>query len=158
MKYRYNKTADILIAESTLGGALIIFNSGEPGLAEVRDVKWTHALSNGNGYQSVDGESSTAWISAGDQYITYELKKEETIHAVEIKWAASHTRIQYFDIEVSEDGVNYTTLFEGGSDGKSTGYETYNIEPTKAKYLRIDCHENSLNDKNNLQEIHILVK
>ncbi len=158
MKYRYNKIPDILIAESTLGGALIIFNSGEEGLAEVRDVKWTHALSNGNGYQSVDGESSTAWISAGHQSITYELKKEEILKAVEIKWAASHTRIQYFDIEVSEDGVNFTKLFEGGSDGKSTGYETYNIEPTKAKFVRIFCHENSLNDKNNLQEIHFLIK
>ena len=158
MKYSYNKISDTWTTESTLGGALIIFNSGEQGVAEVRDVKWSDALSNGNGYQAVDGETSTAWISAGHQSLTIELKKPETVYAAKIKWAVSNTRVQYFDILVSEDGENFTTLFEGGSDGVSTGYETYEIEPVKAKFVRIYCHENSLNDKNNLQEIQILTK
>lgn len=158
MKYSYNKIPDVLTAESTLGGALIIFNSGEEGIAEIRDVKWTHALSNGNGYQSVDGENSTAWISAGKQSITYELTRKETVYGIDVKWAASHTRVQYFDIEVSEDGVNFEKVYEGGSDGVSTGFEKTEFEPKEAKFVRIYCRENSLNDKNNLQEIKILVK
>lgn len=69
----------------------------------------------------------------------------------------SSERMYYFDIQVSEDGENWTTVLEDQASSGTADEETLEMftfdEPVKARYLRYVGHGSSSNDSNNIYEI-----
>ena len=59
------------------------------------------------------------------------------------------------EIEVSEDGVNYTKVFEGKSSGNTVGYEEFSFEACNAKYVRVIGSGSSTNAWNSWNELVI---
>lgn len=95
-----------------------------------------------NIYFTVDGNNATIWSRTTEQWITYELEDEVQLDKISIFWNAAGERIQYFDILLSTDNENWTTIFEGGSDGKSKEFEDMKVpaDAPKAKYVKLVGH------------------
>ena len=90
------------------------------------------------------------------EWITYELAECYTLTGVGLAWSSGDQRKEHFAIHVSEDGVNWTQMWRGDSSGKTSGIEDFKFnKPVKAKYVKIECNQNTSNQMNSLLETHI---
>ena len=104
---------------------------------------------------TLDGDYDTKWAANGEAWIQYELESAKTIKSFMTAWMSGDERIQYFDMQVSNDGQNWTTLFSGESSGETDGNECYMVENTQAKYVRLLVHGNSTSSWTSLLEFAV---
>jgi len=100
---------------------------------------------------TIDNKLSTRWSKEGTgQWIRYDLGEVKPVEAVDLAFYAGTQRKSYFDIEVSEDGVNYTTVLPGcASSGLTDEMERYAFDsPQAARYVRVVCNGNSQGGEN----------
>jgi len=50
-----------------------------------------------------------------------------------------------FEIQTSDDGSSFTTVYSGQSSGTTTAVETYDFPDVSARYVRILGHGNTVN-------------
>ncbi len=106
---------------------------------------------------TVDGDYKTRWSAKGDNnWIRYYLEKTAIIKTVKIAWYRGNERRASFEIQTSLDSTNWTTVFTGRSNGNTISFETYNISPASARFIRIVGHGNNLNLWNAITETEIL--
>ena len=104
---------------------------------------------------SIDNDYETRWAASGEQWIMYELDGTRTVDSFMTAWISGDERLEYFDMQVSMDGQEWTTLFSGESSGETAGPECYMVEPTSARYVRIKVHGNSTSSWNSLAEFAV---
>lgn len=100
---------------------------------------------------SIDNSLSTRWSKDGvNQWIRYDLGAVKLVEAVDLAFYAGTQRISYFDVEVSTDGTNFTTvLADCQTSGLTDEMERYAFDtPQEARYVRIMCNGNSLGGEN----------
>lgn len=100
---------------------------------------------------SIDNNLSTRWSQAGiGQWIRYDLGSIQRVEAVDLAFYAGTQRISYFDVQVSTDGTNYTTvLADCKTSGLTDEMERYAFStPQEARYVRILCNGNSQGGEN----------
>lgn len=80
-------------------------------------------------------DAGVAWTasSANGTYLQAELDDTYVIDTVSLKWGQGHAT--EYNVEVSEDGENFETVFE--ATGKLGGQDIVTFQPVKAKYVRI---------------------
>lgn len=106
-----------------------------------------------------DNNLGTRWTSDGDEeYIVLDLGAERDIDAAGVavySWGGK--RIYGFDIQVSNDQENWTTI-KGGLKNQvlDDSVEVIPFNRTKARYIRLLCHCNSVNSYNNIIEFMAL--
>lgn len=90
-------------------------------------------------------------------YMDFDLGEETELDGVAISFGNGNKRKEYFDIEYSKDGVNYTEIYSGESSGTTLNPELFSI-PCKARYIRIVANGNSLvsNDWFNIAEVRFV--
>ena len=118
-----------------------------------------------NGYvawKTIDNDLNSRWTSQGmGQWILLELEKESVVDNMMILFKNGHLRSTYFSVEVSVDGENFETVFDGQSAGTAIGdaeaFEQIALGGVNAKYIRINCNGNSVQGMvagwNNIGEI-----
>jgi hypothetical protein len=95
---------------------------------------------------TLDGDLSTRWFARGlGVYATYELSAETTLEDVSIAWHRGYRRLYDFEIAVSTDGSDWTTVYEGSSSGTTMQQEYYRFAPTPARFIRVTGNGNSEN-------------
>lgn len=105
---------------------------------------------------TLDGDYNTRWSAKGDnQWIRYYLSQATLIKAVQIAWFRGNERKASFDIQTSSDGLHWIIAFSGSSSGRTTGFETYDILPRSALYIRIIGHGNTVNLWNAITEVRL---
>ncbi|NRT14923.1 hypothetical protein HNP99_001267 [Flavobacterium sp. 28A] len=110
---------------------------------------------------TIDGKSSTRWSSNGasGKYITYDLGSSKTISSLKIAWYNGNERKTYFQIRVGNSLSDLTTVYDAktsGSSGSTSSLETYSLTaPTSARYVRISCFGNSVNNWNSIIDTEI---
>lgn len=106
---------------------------------------------------TMDGDLSTRWSAEGDgQWIAYDLGSDGPVDKIKIAWSSGDARVARFDVEVAAAGeTSWRPVFSGSSSGTSAAYETYDLEPSTARYLRIVGHGNSANGWNSITEVEI---
>ena len=107
---------------------------------------------------AVDGSFITRWnVFADEATLTLDFNEVKDVAAVAAAFYKSSERMYYFDIQVSEDGENWTTVLEDQASSGTADEETLEMftfdEPVKARYLRYVGHGSSSNDSNNIYEI-----
>lgn len=102
---------------------------------------------------AVDGSTETRWSAEGEVYIDLDLGEVKPIGYVGIAIHKGDSRIQFLDIEVSQDGAKWDTVYEGQSSGKTTEIELYNIGAVNARYVRVSGHEADSSTWNSFTEI-----
>jgi len=115
-------------------------------------------MSNGSstpGRYAIDGHADTMWTAEGDgMWIEFDLGTALPVAGVGTAWHRGNERFQYYDILLSVDRTNWTTVFAGSSSGTTNAMEDVPFTPTNARYVRIVGHGNSLagNKWNSLTE------
>ena len=89
---------------------------------------------------SLDGSLTSYWAFQDEgrgAWGIYDLGEVYTLDEIRMAFNYGERRWYKFDIEVSEDGENYTKIIEGKqSGGQTADFETFDIEPVKARYVR----------------------
>lgn len=65
------------------------------------------------------------------------------LYEVKMAFLNGASRQEYFKIAVSEDGENYTEVYDGASSGKTTDYENFVIGPINARYMQVSFYGNT---------------
>ena len=133
-----------------------LFNSNDPDRIKVRTASCSSAPYS-SPYDSVDGNLGSYWGGQGDgEWIMYEFTEPSEVAAVDIKWHTGDQRSAKFDIQLSNDGKEWTTVYKGESSGNSKTFER-NVISASGKYLyvRILGHGNSMNDWNSISEVQL---
>ncbi len=106
---------------------------------------------------TIDGDFGTRWSAQGDgQWISYELLGIENYIAwVDIAFFKGDQRTATFDIQVSNDGNNWTTVWEGDQPQLTLDLQRFDIN-TMAKFVRIVGFGNSANTWNSITEFNIV--
>lgn len=105
--------------------------------------------------KSIDDDLNTLWASEGDQWINYDLGESKELNKVAILFSKGNERIFKLDIEVSEDNETWKRVFTGESSGESLTHENFYFKTTKARYLRINGHGNSVNQWNSYLDVEV---
>lgn len=66
-----------------------------------------------------------------------------------------HTRSNYFDLEVSVDGIHDDPVLTGMSSKKQSAWETFEFPPIPAKFIQYVGQGNEINTWNSLIEIWV---
>ena len=104
---------------------------------------------------SIDGDLNTRWSADGTQWIQYDLGAVKPLHAVSVAWYRSEARSSHYSIQVSEDGVSWSAIFNGSSIAGVSGYNTCTVPDTAARYVRITGTGNTENEWNSIAEVMI---
>ncbi len=114
-----------------------------PGLKKGMDivsVEATSVLESQNPPEHVmDGNLATRFVSDsydGSEKFTIDLGTTSRIVGASISFYRGDRRKNKFTLEVSEDNVNWTKVFEGFSAGTTEALETFNLIPTMGRYIR----------------------
>lgn len=103
----------------------------------------------------LDGDTSTRWCSfPKNQWIQIDFKNTITLSDLQIAWYQGSERNYAFLIQVSENGVDWKTAYEGYSSGSTEELETYIFDKTyNARFVRVICNGHSKGEYNNISEI-----
>lgn len=109
------------------------------------DVIASSFQSPNNAGNTLDGALGTRWSAQGDgEWIRYDLGSVRNVHYLKLAWLNGASRTSNFDIEVSDDDMNWTAvLSDTDSSGTTTELEIVEIPDTAARYVRIVGHGNS---------------
>lgn len=108
-------------------------------------VEISASTDDGNGpFNTIDRDLSTRWSSTqGDgEWICFDLGEIQAVDSVLIAFYNGDIRHWKFDLEVSNDGINFTTIHKGlKSGGKTRGVEEFKLPAgTSARYIRYVGH------------------
>jgi hypothetical protein len=105
---------------------------------------------------TVDGSLSTRWSASGDgQWIRYDIGSTKTVTSVKVAFYSGDVRTSSFDVQVSSDGTNFTTIGSYTSSGTTLNLETFNVPDSSARYVRLLGHGNSVNLWNSYTEVEL---
>ncbi len=105
---------------------------------------------------TLDNDLNTRWSADGDgQWIQYDFGSSYTVAYISIAWYKGDERVYSFDIEVSEDAVNWTQVFSGSSSGSTLQQEDFDFIDTAGRYVRYIGHMNSYNTWNSVAEVDV---
>jgi len=108
-------------------------------LAKGKTVSRSSSSDGNTAERAVDGDPETRWGSGftHDEWFQVDLGTEQTFRIVRIDWESSYG-VKY-DIQVSNDGENWTTVFtETNGNG---GTDLIVLEPVTARYIRMQGYQ-----------------
>ncbi len=102
---------------------------------------------------TMDGDLGTRFATEGEQWIQYDLEEVKEMDSISLAFYMGASRRYNMGIHLSEDGENYTTVFEGKTSGTTENLERYTFDKQQARYIKITLNGNNENDWGNLSEI-----
>ena len=112
---------------------------------------------NGEGpINAIDGDTESLWSSTGiGKVLTLDLTYQNLLTELSLAWSNGDTREAYFDVETSETGEQWVTVLSGAqSSGKTSDLESYGLDESTARFVRIIAYGNSVDDTNELLEVN----
>ncbi len=100
----------------------------------------------------IDGSLATRWASQGAASATLDLGAVKPVTNVKVAVWKPNERSTNYAIEVSADGKNYTTIFNGGSSGAT--YDSYDVNDS-VRYIRINPNGTSAGDWASILEFEV---
>lgn len=134
----------------------------QEGYATIIDCEWISNLPTSDGYASYDGNETTGWATSategtGDCEITYYFGTPQPISAIEAVFSRSSQRTFRFDVLISNDNENWTTIIQDGISvitEHDPQWQTIPLNGTvETTYVKFVGKGNSTNNANNLLEI-----
>ena len=105
---------------------------------------------------TVDNNLSTRWSGYGNAWIRFDLGVSRTVSHVRIAVYRGNERRNRFDLQASEDGINWTTLRAGvESSGTTTAEETYDFPDAQGRYLRYLGSGSDVGPWNSVSEVSV---
>lgn len=100
---------------------------------------------------------NSRWSSTGSgESLLLDLGETSVISSLDINWYLSSTKSSYFEVTSSLDGRFWQSQLTNQASSLSvSGFETFQLDPHQARYLKIITQENSIDDENSLLELKI---
>jgi plastocyanin/phosphatidylethanolamine-binding protein (PEBP) family uncharacterized protein len=93
---------------------------------------------------TVDNNLATRWSAVGDgEWIRFDLGGTRLVAFVNVAVYQGNARRNSFDIQLSSDAANWTTVATAQSSGTTLNEETYDFADTPARYVRYLGHGNT---------------
>lgn len=108
---------------------------------------------------AMDCDFDTRWSAIGDgATLTFVFDAVQTVGGAKIAWHSGDERSAFFDIQISDDGSDWTDVLTGqSSSGTSQAFEEFNFpSPQTAKYVRYVGRGNSSSEWNSVKEVAIM--
>ncbi len=120
-------------------------------------VNFTASTHDGNIPENTyDDNLNTRWSAEGDgEWMTHELDDTYLVESVDMAFFRGDERSTSFDVQLSENGSGWTTVFSWSSSGNSLNFENFDFPDQNARFVRIVGHGNSVNDWNSITELRI---
>lgn len=136
-----------------------IYQYKDKNIAKIKDITFEDGYIY-DAYRAVDGDINTNWSTRVENaYIDFELMEKYTVEKISIAHYLGAQRKQFFSLYASVDGVNWTEIYKGESNGKTTKFQDVVLEtPVEAKYIKFVGEGNSQNEINNIGEVIIYIK
>lgn len=114
------------------------------------------AAQDGNPAQHVlDGSLDTRWSGHGKgTYITADLGSPKQVCGVSVAWFNGNLRTNQFALSLSNDGVNFSSVFSGTSL-QNLALQPYAVTPRTARYVRVTVNGNTVNDWASITELQV---
>lgn len=105
----------------------------------------------------MDGDFKSYWAcDTKGGYVMFELPEPVIYSGVSMAFISGDKRKAYFDIEVSEDGNNWVSVYKDGeTSGETLELEKYEFTPIQGRFIRIKGYGNSLSEWFSLSEVEI---
>jgi len=106
----------------------------------------------------MDNDISTRWSAEFDnQWLRVDLGMSRPVSGVHVAVLSGDARQAIFDIQVSNDGVNWTNVLTNVySSGTTDQEEAYTFAEVSARYVRYLGHMNTVNTWNSVTEFCVL--
>lgn len=105
---------------------------------------------------TLDNSPNTRWSNLGvGSWIDYDLGQKKAICHLDIDWYRGQYRVNSFVISASLDGVVYSDVFSGKSDGKTLQWERFDFTDVEARYVKITVNGNTENKWASISEVSI---
>ena len=107
------------------------------------------------GENTIDGDLSTLWSAQGtNHWIMYDFGTVTPVSGFKIIWNKGDQRQEIYNVEVSEDGVNFKKIIDTKAEGKAAlTYEDNKFgETMNVRYVRINMFGNTKTDWNGIIE------
>jgi hypothetical protein len=144
---------------STLSSATYVINNG-PSNAKFTGLvasESSHTSTNGVA-NTLDGNLGTWWASTGDgAWVQYDIGSNKRLSSVWMAMYLGDARTYTFDLLVSTDAVNWTTVLLAHKSPRALGLQEYDIpDIDPVRYVRVVCHGSSYSTTlNSLVEIEL---
>lgn len=105
--------------------------------------------------KATDGLLDTRWSSRfqDGEWLTIDLQNTYAVNRVKLYWEAAYAT--HFDIQLSTDGVQYTTAYTAANAKGGTQDILLPAGPTNARYVRILCHQRNTGYGSSLYEVEV---
>lgn len=84
-----------------------------------------------------DDNLDTRWSALAPCSLLYDLGEKKTIDYIGIAYYLGDERQAMVQVEVSEDGENWTTKFAGASSGRTKNLEYYDLSGAEGRYVKV---------------------
>lgn len=130
------------------------------GLDEIKPVKVfaSDEQAEAPALNTIDGNLNTRWSAEGEQWIEFDLGVEKEVGAVAAAFYGGDKRVEWFEIQLSQDGQNWETVSKVESGGTSLEKELFTFDSKKASYVKLMCYGNSQSKFNSITEVSIYGK
>lgn len=106
--------------------------------------------------RTLDNNLGTRWSRGGSgAWIKPDLGSTKVICSLDIAWYKGDQRTYFFDISVSNNGVNFKKVFSGSSSGTTLSSEKYEFADSVGRYVKITFVANSVNQFASITEIDV---
>ena len=106
-----------------------------------------------------DTQAESRWAASGEQWICLDLGSKKEFSALGLTWWNGSTRSYKFDIEISDDGENFTTILKDQASSMQEDFEIFALpETASARYVRYRGYGSSANAWNSITEFAVLTK
>src|SRR5687767_14486155 len=86
---------------------------------------------------TVDNNLSTRWSGNGTgAWIRYDLGSPRTLVQIRVAVYQGNARRNGFDLQLSLDGLSWSTVFSGQNSGTTTAEQPYDFAPQSARFVR----------------------
>lgn len=144
VRFRYTVTDGTVTAEETV---TVTIDSPPVAVGSVTASTWQEPNTPSKVLDGITDASISRWSGFGDgATLTITLASRTKISAMNISTFEGSIRRAIFDVQTSEDGVTWTTVFSGSSSGTTTDLERISLAPTWGRYVRIVGHGYVRND------------
>ncbi len=108
---------------------------------------------------TLDGQLGSRWSSDGyGEWLRFNLLGAKTFNSAELAFYKGNKRSTFFELQISDDKVNWTTIYNGQSSGETDKFEKFTFNEVTASYLKVIGHMNSSNTWNSIAEIQLYDK
>lgn len=83
-------------------------------------------------------------------WLMYDLGEEKEVGRIMLATYNGQMRSLRFSVDVSTDGRVFRTIYKGSASGTTDRLETFAVEQTKARYVRLSCFGNDMNKWNSV--------